>query len=272
MEALAASATTTDDGLGVVQVAALTGLDKSVVSRTLAALAHGGYVERDPDTRRYRLGWRLFAMSARAGDQRLVAAARAVMPRLVTTLGETAHLSVLRGAEVLTLVTEQASHAVATVGWIGRIIPAYCTSSGRALLLDHSRTQLADRLSGVAFEPRGPRTAPDLDTLHERIVAARPADVVVVDEESEPGLLAIGAPVRDAAGRIAAALNVSGPRFRLRRGLAAATRQVGAAAREISAEFDRRPVQGPTQAGAEAVKSSAGLAGAAQLPGGGNAS
>ena len=57
-------------GLGVVRLAALLGDDKSQVSRTLQTLAEHGYVERDPDSLAYRLGWRVFALAARTGDAR----------------------------------------------------------------------------------------------------------------------------------------------------------------------------------------------------------
>jgi DNA-binding IclR family transcriptional regulator len=220
-----------------MQLATLTGQDKSSVSRTLAALSEGGYVVRDHATRRYQPGWRLFALGARAGDQRLIDAARHVLPGLVASLGETAHVSVLRATDVLTVLSEQAPHAVATVGWVGRVIPAYCTSSGRALLLDHTREQLQQRLAGVEFAARGPRTAGGLDELFDRILHARSAGVAVVEEESEPGLVGIGAPLRDPSGRIVAALNISGPRFRLRR-TAQAAAEVRATAELISAALE----------------------------------
>lgn len=245
LDALGSTAATDGGGLGVVQLAAMTGQDKSAVSRILSALAGAGYVERDAVTRRYRLGWKLFALGARAGDQRLVEAARRILPGLVAQVGETAHVSVLQGADVLTLHTEPAPRAVASVGWVGRVIPAYCTSSGHALLLDHTRQQLADRLAGVRFAQRGPRTVRSVDGLYERVLAARAAGFAIVDEESDRDLSAVGAPIRDAAGRIAAALNVSGPRFRLRRRLVTVGRQARAAADQMSAELGWRPAGTP---------------------------
>ncbi|CAN5370718.1 IclR family transcriptional regulator [soil metagenome] len=221
-----------------MQLVILTGQDKSSVSRTLAALAEEGYVARDHATRRYQPGWRLFALGARAGDQRLIDTARNVLPGLVASLGETAHVSVLRGTDVLTVLSEQAPHAVATVGWVGRVIPAYCTSSGRALLLDDTREQLQSRLAGVDLAARGPRTVPSLDVLFDRILQARRAGVAIVEEESEPGLIGIGAPLRDPSGRIVAALNISGPQFRLRR-TATAAAEVRATAELISAKLDQ---------------------------------
>ena len=65
-----------------MRLAELVGSDKSQTSRTLATLAEGGLVERDPDTLAYRIGWQVFALAARAGEPRLLAAA----PRLLRGL------------------------------------------------------------------------------------------------------------------------------------------------------------------------------------------
>src|ERR671934_811991 len=93
-------------GLGVVRLAELVGRDKSQVSRALRALEEAGLVERDPDTLEYRLGWQLFALAARSGEPRLLTAAPGALRELVHRLGESAHLCVLQGVQVLTLMTE----------------------------------------------------------------------------------------------------------------------------------------------------------------------
>jgi IclR family transcriptional regulator, KDG regulon repressor len=221
-------------GLGVVRLAELVGREKSQVSRALRTLADRGVVERDPDTLVYRLGWRVFVMAARAGEPCLVAAAPRVLRGLVERLGETAHLSVLDGAEVVTVLSEAPPSAVRAAGWTGRRVPAHCTSSGRALLLDRDRADLAARFAAVRFDGAGPRAPVDLDDLVGRLAAARARGYALADEELERGLVALAAPVRDFRNRIVAALNVSAPRFRLARRLAAVGREVRAAADELS--------------------------------------
>src|SRR3712207_7713877 len=86
-------------GLGVVRIAQLIGREKSQVSRALKTLAESGLVDRDPSTLHYRLGWRFFALAARAGEQMLLSVAPPLLERLMKSLGETVHLSVLQGAE-----------------------------------------------------------------------------------------------------------------------------------------------------------------------------
>lgn len=221
-------------GLGVVRIAAVVGREKSQVSRTLKALAECGLVERDAETLLYRIGSRLFALAARAGHPRLLESAPRLLGRLVARVGETAHLSVLERAEVLTLLSESPRRAVRGAGWVGRTVPAYCTSSGRALLLDEDESELLSRFADVRFERRGPRTVASVGELVERVAAARAVGYAFVDEEFEAGDVGIAAPVRDFRGRIVAALNVSGPKFRLGERIEAAGLETKLAADELS--------------------------------------
>jgi IclR family transcriptional regulator, KDG regulon repressor len=222
-------------GLGVVRIAELIGREKSQVSRALKMLAESGLVDRDPSTLHYRLGWRFFALAARAGEQRLLSIAPPLLERLMKSLGETAHLSVLQGVEVLTVLSKSPPHAVTAVGWSGRTVPVYCTSSGRALLFDHDREALSELSSGIEFRELGPNTVRNIGELYKTVVAARAQGYALVDEEFEFGLVGAAAPVRDFKGQIVAALNVSAPKFRLGERLEAAGQEVKRAADELSA-------------------------------------
>ena len=220
---------------GVTRIAVLIGNDKSQVSRSLKILAEDGLVDRDPETLGYRLGWRLLAMAGRSSRASLVAAAAPLLKRLVRETGERAHLSVLRGTAVLTVLSEGSGHTVQALGWVGRSVPVHSTSSGRALLFDHTEEELAELAGGRPFDRatgRSPRTA---RRLYERVATARTCGFALVEEEFEAGLVAVAAPVRDFGGRIVAALNVSAPKFRFADELPRAGKHVKAAADELSA-------------------------------------
>jgi IclR family transcriptional regulator, KDG regulon repressor len=222
-------------GLGVVAIARISGIDKSQVSRTLKTLAEHGLVERDPETLEYFLGWRLFAYAAVVGEHRLLQAAPLVLRRLVTRLGERSHLSVLEGDRVVTLLSESPPHAVQAAAWVGRPLPAWNTSSGRALLLDRTPAELAAFL-GDADVPGG------AGALAARIAEARGKGYAIVRDEFEEGLVGVAAPVRGPGRRIVAALNVSGPTFRFGTRLDVAGHEVAAAAARLSRELGGRPI------------------------------
>lgn len=237
LAALGSDAALAEGGLGVTQLAVLTGHEKSQVSRTLAVLTEHGLAERSPGGTGYRLGWECFALAARAGQPRLIQDATRALETLVSEVGEAAHLSVLHGRQILTLLTRSPSHAIVASGWVGRTVPAHCTSSGRALLLDHDRDALIDLLGPGPFPAHGPNAPRDTAELERRICHARRIGYAIVDEESEAGLVAAAAPVRDFTGNVVAAVNVSGPKFRLGERLHQAGELVGAAAGWISANL-----------------------------------
>ncbi len=245
LDALASDAAVSQSGWGVNRIAAHLGRDKSQVSRTLRVLADAGYIERDPETMRYRIGWHVFALASKAGDQRLLAAAAPILRRLVEhDLGERVHLSVLRGTDVLTLLTEAPNHAVQAVSWAGRLVPAHNTSSGRSLIIDLELEELERLFAPIAFVTDRPNAPRDVADLYERVLVARRAGYATIDEEWEPGLVAASAPVRGFRGEVVAALNVSGPKFRLGTRLPFAGQAIKLAADDLSAQLGwdgRRP-------------------------------
>jgi IclR family transcriptional regulator, KDG regulon repressor len=210
---LASDESLASGGLGVTQIADLLGREKSQVSRALKALNEYGLVERNQDSS-YRLGWRLYALAQLAGERRLLEAATPMMRRLAHLLGERVHLSVLQGTETLTVLSESPGRSVETVGWAGRNTPAYCTSAGRALLLDWQADEIATVFANVEFVALAPKTVTSAQQLSAAIDIGRQAGFVIVDEEFAPDLIGVAVPVRDPRGAIIASLNVSAPRYR----------------------------------------------------------
>lgn len=216
-----------DGGLGVSRVAELAGRDKAQVSRALATLTEAGIVHRDPTSRAYRPGWRLFSLAARTGEAELAQLGAPFLRRVVTGLNETTHLCVLRGNEVLTLCSQLALHAFRGLGWEGTVVNTYTTSAGRTLMSDWDEQALREwwqlhppelpatpeptALPGKP-EPRGTIT---VSTWLARIAEIRERGYATVDEEFEPGLVGVSAPVRGFRGDIVAAINVAAPKERL---------------------------------------------------------
>ena len=210
------------DGLGVVQLTETVAGDKSQLSRVLQTLAEQGFVERDPETLAYRLGRRIFAMATSVAEDRLLTLAPAILRRLVAELGESAHLSVRQGAQVLTLLSESPSSTLHAPGRVGGLAPIATTSAGRVLVSDLGEDELVELgLAGASAA----------------IARAREDGFAIVREEFEPGVVAAAVPIRDAAGRVLAALNVSAPRFRFEARLDEAAQLLIEVAGELSAEL-----------------------------------
>jgi IclR family KDG regulon transcriptional repressor len=229
-------------GLGVKRLSELTGNEMSRVSRTLEVLADSRLVERDPASLAYRLGWRFFALAARAGQLQLRHAAARFVRLLTDEFEERAYLSVLDGREVLTIMSESPTHTVQAAGWVGRSHPyLYCTSAGRALLFGHSDEELTALLGDLEFRPPGPNGPTSFADFAARLARERSKGWVYADEEFEPGLIAIAAPVFDFDGRVIAALNLSGPKFRAEKALATAGPRLTEVAAQLSSLLGHTP-------------------------------
>jgi IclR family KDG regulon transcriptional repressor len=229
-------------GLGVKRLSELTGNEISRVSRTLEVLFESRLVDRDPASRAYRLGWRFFALAARAGQLQLRQTAAGFVRLLTDEFGERAYLSVLDGREVLTIISESPTHTLQAVGWVGRSHPyLYCTSAGRALLFGHSEEELTALVGDLEFRPPGPKGPTSFADFAARLARERRKGWVYVDEEFEPGLVGIAAPVFDFDGRVVAALNLSAPKFRAGKALAAAGPRLTEVATELSSLLGYRP-------------------------------
>ncbi|MEU9456222.1 IclR family transcriptional regulator C-terminal domain-containing protein [Streptomyces sp. NPDC048277] len=198
------------DGLSVADVAKVLDREKSVVSRQLKSLLETGMVSRR-DSGRYELSWRLFALAVRAGDQRLTKLAAPLLLRLTETVRERTYLSVLSDGEVLTVMSEGSRRSIEAVNWVGRTIPVNRSSSGMALLMDYEDDHILDLVR------RGENGVPDREAraFLAQVQESRRRGYTIANRVFDPELLGIGAPVRDFTGRIKAAVNISGPAFRI---------------------------------------------------------
>ena len=207
-------------GLGVARLATLTGRTESQVSRALAALAAEGLVERDPTSRRYALGWRLYAFAARTTEARLVRTAGRVLSVLADRLRVGAHLCRLHDDAVATVLTAAGDGTPPRLAFDVSEVPVEVSSAGRVLLAFGDEAGLARRLAARGLDR----------TIAARVVAD---GVAVVDGELDPRLAGASAPVRDLHGGVVAAVNVSGPAARVRRDLPALAAATVEAAAEI---------------------------------------
>ncbi|NUR91272.1 MAG: IclR family transcriptional regulator [Nonomuraea sp.] len=195
------------DGFGVSWIAGRLGREKSQVSRALRALELEGMVERDPLTRRYRLGWRLFALAARTQHTRLVRMATPHVRRLAALFDEDAYLCVLRANMVLTLQSVPSSRAYHRV-WEGVSIPVIMAAAGRSLLADWDEDRVRELLrTGL---PAGLDNAvASEDEWLAGLAHVRTAGYAISDVELEDSQAGVSAPVRDHRGLIVAAISVS---------------------------------------------------------------
>jgi DNA-binding IclR family transcriptional regulator len=215
-------------------IAEATNREKSQVSRAVSRLIDNGLLLRRGSG--VVVGPRLYAIARYTFEAHLVNAARGEMHGLVHKFGETIHLTVLQGLEVITIHSESPAHGFRALSWMGVAAPAYMTSSGRVLLSGLDDAQIA-RLFPLDKEIVG---APIFcktkngQELIEAIRKIRKDGYATVIEEYEPGLIGASVPIHDYSGSIIAAINVAAPRARFEEHLIPAALEMKKAAERIS--------------------------------------
>lgn len=222
--------------LGVSELARKLGLGKSSVYRLLATLSRRGYVEKNPQSDRYRLTYRLFAVGSHAADRfGLREVVHPVMERLAAETGETVNLGVLDGTRVVNLHRVESPHLVRIRLEVGGGVPAHATALGKVLLAALGQAEAARRLSGQRLLRLTPHTIGERASLWSALRRVQAQGFAIDDEECSLGLRCVAAPILDHRGSAVAAVSVSGPSQRVPHPiLSKLAGAVQAAAQEIS--------------------------------------
>lgn len=219
------------------------GLNKSTVYRLLQALANSGLVRRPSDASGlYRLGPAVLDLAdAFVTNLDLKAEARPHLEQLVAAYGESVNLAVVDGTDAIKIDSAQGTRTPQLMSRLGQRIPLVCSAAGKALLLDHSDAELREVMTARPVGALTSKTVRSGSELVKHIRAARKNGWTLNDEESEVGMRAIGAPIRDRSGRIVASVSLSAPSFRANdQQLEVVARGVKLAAAEISKALGNR--------------------------------
>ncbi|MFD3991618.1 IclR family transcriptional regulator [Streptomyces sp. NPDC058583] len=161
---------------------------------------------------RYRLGVRTYQLGSRYAEQLdLAAEGHQVAREVADTCGETVHVAVLEDMDVIYIAKVDSTHAVRMVSAAGRRLPAHCTAVGKMLLATLPEAELEERLDGHDLAGMTPRSITDPDALRAALAEIRILGVAGEQQESNPDVSCVAAPVRDRSGRVVAALSVSVP-------------------------------------------------------------
>ncbi len=195
-------------------VAARVGLTRSNTHRTLQTLIHAGYVERDEADGAYRATLKMFALGVRQiGQLDIRKIAPPSMALLAKETGETVHLSVLDGREVIYIDKIDSVKPIRAYSMVGGRAPAHAVATGKALL------SAQDEAYVNAFPARLPRftdaTILTRETLKAELAKAARLGYAVNRGEWRDGVGGVAAPIFDGHEKPVAALGISGPLERL---------------------------------------------------------
>ncbi|WP_271984026.1 IclR family transcriptional regulator [Pseudoclavibacter terrae] len=192
-------------------IAAQLGIPRSTVYHLLTTLHERRFVVHLRGERRWGLGTAAFELAGGyARQEPLARVGHPVVADLVDQVGESAHLAVMSGRDVLYIVDERAPRRPVLVADVGVRLPAHLTASGRAMLAAMPQKQVRalypDASSFADRTGRGPRRPRELRVLLDAI---RSGALASENGEVSVGMRSVGMPVLDHAGWPAAALAVT---------------------------------------------------------------
>lgn len=203
--------------LSMTQISEQVGLHKSTVHRMLTTLEQMRFVERDALSGMYRPGIALVQMAfltLEHNDLRRIALP--YMRKLSQKHRETVDLSLMEGADVIFVDSVESPQRVKLAPSTGQRAPAFCTASGKAILAfypDDYIRQILDQ--GMPIHSPATITTPE--QFFQDIALVRRDGYSISEQELEPSISAISAPIFSGRRAPEASLAIVGPAYRLTR-------------------------------------------------------
>lgn len=198
------------NGLSLARIAELVELPRSTTFRLLAVLIQHAFVRKTEDTNRYRLGPGLIELSSHyLNNLELKTESAPFMRELAATLNTIVFLARRQGTMMIYIDKQDQYTSLRKYEIIGQQKPLYCTSLGKALLLDMDDEEIRALFSSIQFERFGPNTHTSVESLIEDIHRSRERGWTHDNEEAEEGVNCVAAPIRDYRGQIISSISTS---------------------------------------------------------------
>lgn len=189
---------------------------KSTVHNSLAALAHRGFIQKDAATEKYSLTIKLFELgSVVLQNLDIRKLSHPVMEALEAEFGETVHLGILSGFEVLSIEQMETARSLRPTMFVGKRAPLHCTAVGKALLAHMPADAVAQLARDGLLRSYTAQTITDRQQLLAALDAIRSQGFAIDDREHEDDVRCAAAPIWDHNNQVAASLSISGPAVRM---------------------------------------------------------
>jgi IclR family acetate operon transcriptional repressor len=222
----------------LTELATRTGLNISTCHHLLATLIKRGFAAKVQGRRLYTLGARIMHLSHACLQVDLPRRAHRYLEAVNRVTGETVHLAGLQGDAVVTLAVREARHAVRVdTGKIGKLEAPHATAVGKAMMAWLPEDEIR-RILGQSMKRFTDNTITEFPQFLEALRVVRRSGYAIDREEFLPGVICVGAAIRDHAGTVIGAISASTPSMRASdEHIALMRNEISAATRALSAEF-----------------------------------
>lgn len=227
------------EGINLADLSKSVGLHNSTAFHLVKTMAQLGYISQVRDSKRYRIGSRLFTLAAGALEENsFLALATPVLETLTGDTGESAHFAIRSGNDIVVIARTAGSGLLQMVDRTGSQRPAHATALGKVLISALNDAQIRQFLGSEPLRKYTGKTIVERDALLREIEAVRRKGVAYDDGEFDEEVRCVAVPVYDFAGRVAGAIGISGAVWRLSlQSLQGKSQQVREAAKLLSAQL-----------------------------------
>lgn len=202
------------DGAGVTTLERNLTLTKGTIHSHLATFEEMGFVVKNDET--YQLGLQFLDLAHQAKRRyQILDVVEEEVDRLAEESGEMALFTVEENAQGICLYKAEGANAVQTEVYVGYRNELYHTAVGKAILAFLPEERRRAIVEQKALKPLTENTITDKQQLLDEIESIRERGLAYNHGETIPGLVGIGAPVKDQAGSVLGAISVIGPASRM---------------------------------------------------------
>jgi DNA-binding IclR family transcriptional regulator len=204
------------DGINLVDLSKAVGLHNSTTFHLVKTMVQLGYISQMRESKRYRIGSRLFTLAAGALEENsYLEIATPVLEKLTRETGESAHFAIRSANEIVVIARTAATGMLQLAVRAGAARPAHATALGKVLLAALPPQDLAQFLAGVEMRRYTPKTIVGREAFLRELEDVRKKGIAFDDGEFDAEMRCVAVPVYDFAGRVAGAIGISGPIWRL---------------------------------------------------------
>jgi len=185
-------------------------LPKSTAHRLLGVLLQRAFVRKTVESSRYRLGPGFIGLCSHyLNNLELKTESSPFMSELSKLTGNTVFIAIRQQDKMVYVDSEEQVNSLRKYSIIGQQKPLYCTSLGKALLMGLSDEEIRQVLSNVTFAKWGPNTHTNIESLLQDIRESRRRGWALDNQEAEPAINCVAAPIRDYRGQVIASISTT---------------------------------------------------------------
>jgi DNA-binding IclR family transcriptional regulator len=219
----------------ITEINYLLNFNKASTFRILKNLEEAGYLEKDLETLKYRLGLKIYYLGLLADPYaKINGITRPFLEKLNEQCEETIHLAMLQQGEALYLNKIEGKKTIRVITRIGMKLPAHCSGVGKVLLAYLPEEEIENVIREKGLQRFTPNTITDRDVLNVELAKVRKQGYAVDNEEIEEGLKCAATPLRDSKGQVMAAISISAPSERFNKEFSTYISMIKKTSKEIS--------------------------------------